>query len=313
MALEIPKVSYTGKVAEITVGDTDKAFKVGGETAYPFYLFEGEMPNKPAMALEIFDNAPDDWAAPLNDVYGDVMGDPVAWAKKCVELGADAVCLRLASIDPNTTDAPADQAAETVKKVADAIDVPLIVWGVANDEKDGEVLRKVAETVENKHLILGPVAEGNYKTIGAGAIGYGHTVVASTPIDVNLAKQLNILLDQLGVSSEKILMDPTTGALGYGLEYCYSVMERDRMAALTQGDEKLAYPLVNTLGFEVWKTKEAKQSEEEAPDLGDPKNRGVMMESITAVLTLLAGSDIMVLRHPDSMKLVRELIDELTA
>jgi len=313
LALEIPKVNYTGKVREIPVGDTDKAFKVGGETSYPFHLFEGEMPNKPRVALEIFDTAPDDWPPALTEIYGDVMGDPVAWAKKCVELGADAVCLRLVSTDPNGANASAEQAAETAKKVAEAIDVPLIVWGVANDEKDSEVLRKVAETVENKKLLLGPVAEGNYKVIGAGAIGFGHTVVASTPIDVNLAKQLNILLDQLGVPPEKILMDPTTGALGYGLEYCYSVMERDRMAALTQGDEKLAYPLLNNIGFEVWKTKEAKQSEEEAPELGNPENRGVMMETITAVLSLLAGSDIMVLRHPESMKLVRELIDELTA
>jgi len=312
LALETPKVNYSGKVREITLGSGDKSMVVGGETSYPFYLFEGEMPNKPRIALEILDAAPDDWPAALTDIYGDVMNDPVAWAKKCVELGADAVCIRLASIDPNTTDVPADQAAETVKKVAEAIDVPLIVWGCTSEAKDGETLRKIAETVDNKPLILGPVAEGNYKTIGAGAIAYGHTVVASTPIDVNLAKQLNILLEQLGVPADRIIIDPTTGSLGYGLEYCYSVMERDRMAALTQGDEKLAYPIINMVGGETWKVKESKISAEEAPELGDPKKRGILMETMTATISLMAGGDLLVLRHPESMKLLREMIDELT-
>ena len=312
MALETPKVNYSGKVREITLGSGDKSLVVGGETAYPFYLFEGDMPHKPRIALEILDAAPDDWPPALTDVYGDVMNDPVAWAKKCVELGADAVCIRLVSTDPNTTNAPADEAAQTVKKVAEAIDVPLIVWGCANEAKDGETLRKIAETVENKPLILGPVIEGNYKTIGAGAIAYGHTVIASTPIDVNLAKQLNILLEQLGVPADRIVIDPTTGSLGYGLEYCYSVMERDRMAALTQGDEKLAYPIINMVGGEAWKVKESKISAEEAPELGNAQKRGILMETMTATICLMAGSDLLVLRHPESMKLLREMIDELS-
>ncbi len=312
MALEIPKISYTGKIRDITLGAGDKAVTVGGASAYPFHLFEGEMPHKPRIAIEVLDDAPDDWPPALTDIYGDVLNDPVAWAKKCIELGADAVCLRLVSIDPNTRNAPAEEAAQLVKKVSDAIDVPLIVWGCANDEKDGETLRKIAETVEDKPLILGPVTENNYKTIGAGAIGYGHTVIASTPIDINLAKQLNVLLEQLGVPESKLLIDPTTGGLGYGLEYCYSVMERIEMAGLTQGDDKLAFPLLNMIGGEVWKTKEAKVGTDEAPDLGDPLKRGIIMEAITAVLCLLAGSDVLVLRHPETMKLIREIADELT-
>ncbi len=312
MALETPKVNYSGKVKEITLGAGDKSFVVGGETSYPYYLFEGDMPNKPKIALEILDSAPEDWPAALTDIYGDVMGDPVAWAKKCVELGADAVCIRLMSIDPNGKNVSADDAAAIVKNVAEAIDVPLIVWGCTNDEKDGETLRKVAETVENKPLILGPVVEGNYKTIGAGAIAYGHTVVASTPIDVNLAKQLNILLEQLGVPADKVIIDPTTGSLGYGMEYCYSVMERVRMAALTQGDDKLAYPFINMVGGETWKVKESKIGPDEAPELGDPQKRGILMETMTATISLMAGGDLLVLRHPESMKLLRETIDELS-
>ena len=311
MALETPKANYTGKVREIALGSGEKTITIGGETAYPFHTFEGKMPHKPRIALEVVDDPPDDWPEALTKIYGDVMSDPVKWAKKCVELGADAICLRLESIDPNSKNAPAEDAVNTVKKVAEAVTLPLIVWGCGSASKDSEVLRKIAEAVENKPLILGPVVDTNYKTVGAGAIGFGHTVVATTPIDVNLAKQLNILLEQLGVPDGKIVVDPTTGALGYGLEYTYSVMERDRMAALTQGDDKLAYPILNMVGVEVWKVKEAKVSAEDAPNMGNPEKRGILMETITAMLCLMAGSDLLVLRHPESMKLVRELIDEL--
>ena len=170
----------------------------------------------------------------------------------------------------------------------------------------------MAEVCDGMNLILGPVAEGNYKQIGAGAIGYKHVAVASSPIDINLAKQLNILLGNLGVPDGQILVDPTTGALGYGLEYTYSVMERDRMAALTQQDERLQFPILCNLAKEVWKTKETKLSAEEAPLLGDAKRRGILMEAVTAVTLLLAGADILVMRHPDAIKLVKEMIAELT-
>ena len=161
-------------------------------------------------------------------------------------------------------------------------------------------------------LVIGPLQDKNYKKIGAAALGYDHMVSANSPIDVNLAKQLNILLGQLGVKDSQILVDPTTGGLGYGMEYCYSVMERDRMAALTQEDEKLQLPIINNMGNEVWKVKECKLSNAEAPQLGDQKTRGILMESITATSLLLAGSDMLIMRHPESVKLVKELIKELS-
>lgn len=314
MGFEVPKRDYTGKIREITLGRGDKAVKVGGEDSFPFYLFEGEMPNAPRIAMEVYDCPPEEWAAAALEPFEDVKDDPVAWAKKCVdEYGAEMVALQLASTDPNGLDRGADEAVEVVKKVADAVDVPLIVWGSANDEKDAEVLRKVTEACEGKQLIIGPVSEGNYKQIGAGALAYHHTVIASSPIDINLAKQLNILLGNLGVPDEQIIVDPTTGGLGYGIEYSYSVMERDGMAALTQQDEKLQFPLICNMGREVWKTKEAKQTVEEAPALGDPKKRGILMEGVTAVLLLLAGADVLVMRHPEAVKLTRSLIEDLTA
>ncbi len=314
MGFEVPKRDYTGKIREISLGRGDKAVKVGGENSFPFYLFEGEMPNAPRIAMEVYDCPPEEWAAAALGPFEDVKDDPVAWAKKCVdEYGAEMVALQLTSTDPNGLDRSADEAVEVVKKVADAVDVPLIVWGCANDEKDAEVLRKVTEACEGKDLIIGPVSEGNYKQIGAGALAYHHTVIASSPIDINLAKQLNILLGNLGVSDDQIIVDPTTGGLGYGIEYSYSVMERDEMAALTQQDEKLQFPLICNMAREVWKTKEAKQTVEEAPTLGDPKKRGILMEGVTAVLLLLAGADVLIMRHPEAVKLVRSLIEDLTA
>jgi len=314
MAIEIPKTAYSGKIREITLGKGNKAVKVGGETCYPFYLFEGKIPNLPQIAMEVYDCPPEEWAEAALEPFAGVTNDPVAWAKKCVnDYGAEMICLQLVSTDPNGLDQGADEAAATVKKVADAIDVPIIVWGTANHDKDTEVLRKVAEVCQGKRLIIGPVEEGDHKKIGAAAIGYNHTVISSTPIDINLAKQLNILLGNLGVTDELLVMDPTVSSIGYGIEYCYSVMERIRMAALTQQDEKLQFPFICNIGKEVWKTKEVKIPTEEDPKLGDAKKRGILMEAISAMVLLVAGADVLIMRHPEAIKLVREMMTELTA
>jgi len=314
MAFEVPKTIYSGKIKEIKLGKGDKAVTVGGETAYPFYLFEGEMPNSPKIAMEVFDTPPDDWPEAALEPFAGVTDDPAAWAKKCIsDYGAEMICLQLVSTDPNGLNRGADEAAEVVKKVADAIDVPLIVWGTANNDKDTEVLRKVTEICEGKNLIIGPVEEADHKKIGAAAIGYRHTVASSTPIDINLAKQLNILLGNLGIPDDLLIMDPTVSGIGYGIEYCYSVMERIRMAALTQQDEKLQFPLICNLAKEVWKTKEARLPTEEDPKLGDVKKRGILLEAISAMCLLLAGGDVVIMRHPEAIKLVRETMAELTA
>jgi CO dehydrogenase/acetyl-CoA synthase delta subunit len=207
----------------------------------------------------------------------------------------------------------AADAAALAKKVAEAIPVPLIVWGCENGEKDAETLAKVAEVCEKMNLVIGPAVEENYKKIGGAAIGYGHTVVAQTPIDVNMAKQLNILLNNLGVSMDKILMDPSTGALGYGIEYTYSVMERDRLTALKQGDEKMQSPLICDIAKYCWKTKEAGIPEAEEPTFGNVKTRGILWETVTATDLLSAGADILILRHPESVRIVKKLIDDMMA
>lgn len=307
MAVELPKGVYTGAIREISLGRGDMV--VGGESAYPFYLFEGEMPHPPRIAIEIDDIAGANWPETVKKPYEDVVSDPVAWAKKAIEsYGADMIQLTLASTDPNGQDGPVDKAAQTAKAVADAIDVPLTVWGTTNVPKDADVLRAVCEACAEHTLMIGPVQKDNYKQIGAGIIASGHIAVANSPIDINLAKQLNVLLGNLGVPDDRILVDPTVGGLGYGLEYTYSVMERARMAALVQQDDQLRYPLYNNLAVEVWKVKEVRDDDER---LGDVATRGILMEAMTATVLLTAGAGVLVMRHPESIKLVRQLIADL--
>ena len=312
MAFNLPVETAKGKIREVVLGTGDKALKAGGETVLPFYLWEGEMPNKPIIAAEVMDEAAELVPA-LEKALGDVKGDPVAWAKKAQdEWGVDAIALVLTSTDPKGSDGPADAAAATVAKVVDAVNIPVIVYGTEDLEKDAEVMKAVATKVEGKNVVMGPAKDENHKTIGAAAIGYKQDVCAMTPIDVNLAKQLNILLTNLGMEADKLLIDPTTGALGYGLEYTYSVMERLKLAALYQDDSMTQMPLLANIGNQAWKTKEAKSSEDEYPEWGDPEKRGIMWETVTATALLLAGADVLILRHPESMRLVKQLIADLS-
>ena len=227
MTIEVSKQQYSGSVKPLTIGSGDTAFTVGGETVFPFFTFEGEMPNQPRIAIQVLDFKPEDWAQACVEPYADVLDDPVAWAKKAQDVyGADMIQLWLKSTDPNGLNRSAEEAAETAKAVADAISVPLIVWGSNNADKDAEVLKKVLEVCAGKNIIIGQVSEDNHKQLGAQALAYNATIIANSPIDINLAKQLNILLNNVGVPLEKIIIDPTTGGLGYGLEYTFSVMER---------------------------------------------------------------------------------------
>jgi acetyl-CoA decarbonylase/synthase complex subunit delta len=308
LAFKILKESYAGSTKAVTLGGK---VTVGGGTGYPFYLFESAMPNKPKVAMEVWDMEPEDWPESAIAPFKDVISDPAAWAKKCVnEYGAEMIVLQLKSTDPNGNDVGAKETSAKVGKVLAAIgNVPLIIWGCANPAKDEVVLKQLAEDFQGKNLTLGPVEEKNHKSIGAAAIGFGQTIISSSPIDVNLAKQVNILLENLGMPMDRVIIDPTTGGLGYGMEYGYSVMERLKMAALIQGDDKLQMPLINNLGNEIWKCKEAKLTAEDAPTLGDPEKRPILMEAVGAVAYLLAGSDVLIMRHPESVRMVKSFIN----
>jgi len=313
MAFQAPVETSTAKIRELTLG-TKKTVAVGGQNALAFHSFEGTLPNGPKIAMEVYDTAPADWADELKAVIGDVWGDPVAWAKKCEgAFGADLICLQLAGTDPNGANRSVADAVATVKAVVDAISVPLMVYGSGNIEKDAELLKAVAEATQGKNVVIGLAVEENYKSIGAAAMGFGAKVSGETPIDVNMAKQLNILLTNLGVPLEGLLIDPSTGALGYGLEYCFSIHERIKLAALKQNDAMLQAPTIANLGKEVWRAKEAKIPQADAPQWGDGRKRGIMWETLTATAVMMAGADILIMRHPEAVRLIKKTIAELGA
>jgi acetyl-CoA decarbonylase/synthase complex subunit delta len=319
VTVEIPKEKWTGKVREVTLGATaaaggtrKKTVTVGGESTLPFLTFEGEMPNPPVVALEVQDAYPDDWSALLKEVWGDTLQDPAAWAQKAEEYGADIIALKLQSAHPEGGNTDAAHAVETVKSVLAATGLPLIIYGPGQPEKDNEVLVAVAEAAQGERIALGNCEEKNYRTIVAAALANDHLVVTKTPIDVNLAKQLNILVNDMRLDLDRMLMDPTTGALGYGLEYSYSVMERLRIAALT-GDSMTQQPMICTVGEEAWRAKESKVNEGVPAAWGDWARRSTNWEVITATMLIESGANIVVLRHPDSVKLVKEAIASLRA
>lgn len=313
MAFQAPVETSTAKIRELTLG-TKKTVAVGGQNALAFHSFEGTLPNGPKIAMEVYDTTPADWADELKAVIGDVWGDPVAWAKKCEgAFGADLICLQLAGTDPNGANRSVADAVATVKAVADAISIPLMVYGSGNIEKDAELLKAVAEATQGKNVVIGLAVEENYKSIGAAAMGFGAKVSGETPIDVNMAKQLNILLTNLGVPLDNLLIDPSTGALGYGLEYCFSIHERIKLAALKQNDAMLQAPTIANLGKEVWRAKEAKIPQAEAPQWGDGRKRGIMWETLTATAVMMAGADILIMRHPEAVSLIKKTIAELGA
>lgn len=306
------KVDYSGAIREVELGNGDNAVKVGGAEVLPYHLFEGKMPHEPLIAMEVQDIKPDNWPSTLTQYFDDVMDNPVDWAKKCVDVyNADALNIYLIGTDPNGDDRPSADAAKDAAAIIEAVDVPIIVWGCGNNEKDTETLREVTSLIGDKRVCLAPLEDANYRAIGATAMAFRHPMVASSPIDVNLAKQLNILLENLGVPLDTVLMDPSIGALGYGIEYTYSVMERIRIAALTQKDEKLQVPIICNLGREVWKTKEVGLESDDL--LGDQERRGIMMEAMTASCMMMAGGEVLIMRHPKAISMTKSLIKGLMA
>jgi CO dehydrogenase/acetyl-CoA synthase delta subunit len=304
------KVNYSGKIRETSLGNGDKTVKVGGETVMPFQVYEGAMPNRPLIAMDVLDTKPEEWPASLARHFEGVMDNPLEWARKCVnDYQAEAICLSLVSTDPNGLNKSAAEAAKVAAEVIKNIEVPIILWGCGNSDKDTETLREITAMIGDKKVCLAPLSDANYRSIGATAMAFQHPMVAASPIDVNLAKQLNILLENLGVPLDSVLIDPSIGALGYGIEYSYSVMERIRLAAMTQKDEKLQVPFICNLGREVWKTKETRLPTDEM--MGDQERRGVLLEAITASCMLMAGGEVLIMRHPQAISLTRAMIDGL--
>lgn len=318
MGFEIPKEKSPGKIVEVTIGATpdqggtrSKTVTIGGSSALPFHFFEGEHPHRPAVAMEIFDKVPDKFPPSLRSWYMDVIDKPAEMAKKCVEeYGAELISVRLEGTHPEKGDRSADEAVDVVKGVMESVRVPLIISGHSHYTKINEVMKKICEATAGENCLVNYVETDNYRTIAASCLAYGHNIVAQSPIDVNIAKQLNILLSDMNFPPQKIVIDPLTGALGYGLEYTYSIMERIRIDGLA-GDKMLAYPMLINPGYECSKVKEARVSREEYPDWGDAELRGAYWEIATAMSLLGAGSELLIMYHPKAMQVVKRNIDEL--
>ncbi len=317
VTVEIPKERWTGTIREVTLGATSadggtrsRTVTVGGETTLPFLHFEGKIPHPPVIGVEIQDCCPAEWPATLLQAWGDATQDPAAWAKKAEELGADVIVLKLRGTNADGSKTTGAQAAASVKAVLQGTGLPLIIRGPGQAEADNELLVAVAEAAPGERLALGLCEDKNYRTIVAGALAHGHLVMASSPIDVNLAKQLNILISDMRLPLDRVLMDPTTGALGYGLEYTYSVMERLRLAALT-GDGMTQQPMICFVGEESWRQKESRVAKGVPGEWGDLEKRGITWETVTATALLESGADIVVLRHPKTIGVVRETINKL--
>ncbi|NQS92131.1 MAG: acetyl-CoA decarbonylase/synthase complex subunit delta, partial [Chloroflexi bacterium] len=314
---KLAKESWEGVVREITLGATaadggtrSHTVTIGGSNAMPFMHFEGQTANKPVVAIEILSRKPDDWSELLMKAWGDVMNDPGEWAKAAEKAGAEVLYLKLALTDSDGNPTSKEQAIEAVDKVLKASGLPLIVFGPGQPDPDNELLVEISTKFKGERLLLGVCEDKNYRTIVASAMADGQLVVARTAMDVNLAKQLNILITDMGLPPQSIVMDPTTGALGYGFEYGYSVMERLRIAAL-QGDAMTQFPMMVTPGEECWKTKEAKVGVDVPEAWGDWETRAIAWETTTAIMLLESSADLVVLRHPESVKRAHEAIADL--
>jgi acetyl-CoA decarbonylase/synthase complex subunit delta len=304
MTIEIPKEKWTGSVREITIGATaeeggtrSRTVVVGGETALPYLYHEG-------------DRRPDDWSPLLSEAWGEVMDDPGEWAKAAEAAGADLIYMVLSLTTEDGEANTPEYAVAAVKKVLEATGLPIAVMGPGLAELDNELIVPIADATKGERVLLGLCEDKNYRTCVAAAMANDHLVQSKTPMDVNLSKQLIILIHDMGLPLDRIVLDPTTGALGYGIEYGYSVMERLRLAAL-QGDSMTQQPMIVTPGEEAWKVKEAKVGEGVPEAWGDWETRALEWEAITASTLIYAGADILVIRHPATLKRLRTLLGDL--
>lgn len=318
MALELLKEKWSNSINTVTIGNTKESggtrtstVTVGGETGLPFLLSEGSMDHKPVVAMEILDIIPQDWPLILKEPFKNFFNDPAKWAKRCVEEHkAELICIKLQGTHSDYGNKSASDAARAVESVLEAVGVPLIILGTGDEEKDNLVLAKVSEATKGERCLLGEATEKNYKTLAASCLADGHNIIAMSPIDINIAKQVNILISDMGMPLDRIVINPTIGALGYGMEYAYSIMERARLAALV-GDKMLSMPFVCFVGHEAWRAKEAKATESEFKEWGPESQRGPMWEFLTAVCMLQAGADILIMRHPKAVEETRKYIDNL--
>ena len=313
MAFEPKTQAFTSSIATVTLGTGDKACKLGGVNVLPFYTFDAPIENAPKIGVEITDAGIAAYPQKgLQEFYAGCT-TPAEMAK-CVETmhGASFVCLHLEGADPNGENKSVEECVEIAKSVAAATDLPLVIMGCKNIEKDAELFTKISEALQGKNILVLSAREENYKGVGASAaLAYGQKVGAESAVDINLAKQLNVLMTQLGVAPSSIVMNAGSAAAGYGYEYVASTLDRIRAAALTQSDDQLQMPIMTPVSTEAWGVKEAIMSEADMPEWGCAEERGIEMEITTAAACLAGGSDAVIMRHPAAIKAIADMIEAL--
>ena len=312
MAFTPKTAPFSGKINAVTLGTGDKAIVIGGQNVMPFYTFDAPIENAPKIGVEISDAA-DQWTTPgLVDFYAGCT-TMAERAKRAETMeGADFLCLRFESADPNGADRSVADCVADAKAVAEAVSMPIVIMGCKNMEKDGELFSKIAEALQGKNILIMSAKNEDYKTVGASvALAYGQKVGAETADDINLAKQLNIMLKGLSINPENVVMDIGTAAVGYGYEYAASTFDRIRLAALAQSDADLQMPILAAVSADTWSVKESTASEEDEPAWGSQEERAIDMEVATAAADLVGGADAVVLRHPASVATVKKFINEL--
>jgi len=316
--MQVPEVaqSFTGEVPRLTLGATKDSggtrtstVTIGGARNVVYGGSFADAGEKPVIAMDVIDTTPQNWPDPLIEPYKNVLDSPGDWAKKCIEeFGAELICLKFDGIHPDQGDKDASHAVKVIEEVIGAVGIPLVLWGCGNDEKDNQVMPKVSEAAKGENCLIGTVKEDNYKALTAIALADGHNLITEAPLDINIAKQVNILVSDMGFPLERIVTFQATGALGYGIEYAYSIQERQRLAALG-GDKVMAMPVICDVGYESWRVKEAKLAD--VAEWGPVESRGPMWEATTAICLLQAGVDIIRMRHPRAVATVKNFINQI--
>ena len=307
------KHTYNAHINEVVLGVGDKAVTIGGQNVLAFHTFDGEITNAPKIGVELTDAGMAMCTMPGEQKFYEGCATVADMAKRAAEMeGASFICLHLEGADPNGENKSVDECVELAKSVADATDMPLVVMGCKNIEKDTELFNKIAEALAGKNILVLSARDENYKAIGAGAgLAYGQKVGAESAVDINLAKQLNTVMTQLGVSAQSIVMNIGSAAAGYGFEYVASTLDRVKDAALSQSDAMLQMPIITPVSADTWGVKEAIMPEADMPEWGSQEERGIEMEIVTAAAVLASGSDAVIMRHPEAIRTIAAMIGEL--
>ena len=310
----VPKThTYNAHINEVVLGVGDKAVAIGGQNVLAFHTFDGEIANAPKIGVELTDAGMAMCTMPGEQKFYEGCATVADMAKRASSReGASFICLHLEGADPNGENKSVDECVELAKSVADATDMPLVVMGCKNIEKDTELFNKIAEALAGKNILVLSARDENYKAIGAGAgLAYGQKVGAESAVDINLAKQLNTVMTQLGVSAQSIVMNIGSAAAGYGFEYVASTLDRVKDAALSQSDAMLQMPIITPVSADTWGVKEAIMPEADMPEWGSQEERGIEMEIVTAAAVLASGSDAVIMRHPEAIRTIAAMIGEL--